>query len=226
MLKDLELGKDLWGEAILTHVYLRNRCPSSILPGGITPYERVFGHVPLITHLRVFGTRCFIKVLDEHRTKLDDKARKCCLIGFEGESIYMVVDADKRKLRSHNIIFMEGNGKRSNQSEPSFPGLSDGTTAHIEDVTDNIRSEVEAENVVSSDTSNAGKRRTRSEVWGTDPMRCSGCLSTQATSDKVLITKSMKPESKPPEPMPMPSVSQKENSGKMQWTMNLPNSRK
>jgi len=24
MLKDLDLGKDLWGEALLTHVYLRN----------------------------------------------------------------------------------------------------------------------------------------------------------------------------------------------------------
>jgi len=51
MLKDSELGKDLWGEAILTHVYLRNRCPSSILPGGITPYERVFSHAPSIAHL-------------------------------------------------------------------------------------------------------------------------------------------------------------------------------
>src|SRR6266481_5957855 len=164
MLKDSELGKDLWGEAILTHVYLCNRCPSSILPGGITPYERVFGHAPSIVHLCVLGTRCSIKVPDKHRTKLDDKARECHLISFEGESIYMVVNTDKRKLQSHDIIFMEGNGKQSNRSKPSFPGLSDGTMAHIEDVTDNIKSEVEAKNVVSSDTSNAGKRHTQSEV--------------------------------------------------------------
>ena len=110
MLKDLQLGKDLWGEAILTHVYLHNRCPSSILPGGITPYERVFGHTPSITHLCIFGTKCFIKVPDEHRAKFDDKARECHLIGFEGESIYIVVDADRKKLRCHNIIFVEGNG--------------------------------------------------------------------------------------------------------------------
>ncbi len=77
MLKASELGKDLWGEAILTHVYLRNRCPSSILPGGITPYEKVFGHAPSIEHLRVFGAKCFVKVPDEQRTKLDDKAREC-----------------------------------------------------------------------------------------------------------------------------------------------------
>ena len=109
MLKDLQLGKDLWGEAILTHIYLCNRCPSSILPGGITPYERVFGNALSIEHLRVFGSKCFIKVPDEHRAKFDDKARECHLIGFEGESIYIVVDADRKKLRSRNVIFMEGN---------------------------------------------------------------------------------------------------------------------
>jgi len=51
MLKDLELGKDLWGEAISTQVYICNRCPSSILPNHITPYERIFGHPPSIAHL-------------------------------------------------------------------------------------------------------------------------------------------------------------------------------
>ena len=121
MLKDSQLGKDLWGEAILTHIYLRNRCPSSILLGGITPYERVFSHAPSIAHLRVFGTKCFIKVPDELRAKFDDKARECHLIGFEGESIYIVVDADRKKLRSCNVIFMEGNGNRSNLEQTFVP---------------------------------------------------------------------------------------------------------
>jgi transposase InsO family protein len=35
MLKDSDLGKDLWGEAISTHVYIHKRCPSSILPNNI-----------------------------------------------------------------------------------------------------------------------------------------------------------------------------------------------
>src|SRR5882724_6822585 len=51
MLKGSELGKDLWGKALLTHVYIRNRCPSSTLPDGSTPYEKVFGHAPNIGHL-------------------------------------------------------------------------------------------------------------------------------------------------------------------------------
>ena len=73
MLKDSDLGKDLWGEAIATHMYLRNRCPSSVLPNGVTPYEMVYGECPSIGHLRVFGAKCFIKIPDETCTKLDDK---------------------------------------------------------------------------------------------------------------------------------------------------------
>ena len=108
MLKDSKLGRDLWAEAISTHVYIWNRCPSSILPNGIMPYERVFSHAPSIGHLQVFGSKCFIKVPDETRIKLDDKAKECRLLGYEGDSIYVMVDADKKKQQSHNVIFVEG----------------------------------------------------------------------------------------------------------------------
>ena len=46
MLKDTKLGKDLWGKVMATHVYICNKCPSSVLLNGITPYEKVFGHAP------------------------------------------------------------------------------------------------------------------------------------------------------------------------------------
>jgi len=46
MLKDSKLGKDLWAKAISTYVYIHNRCPSSILINGITPYQKVFSHAP------------------------------------------------------------------------------------------------------------------------------------------------------------------------------------
>ena len=50
MLRDSDLGKDLWGEALSVHIYIHNRCPSRILPGNSTPYEKVFGHAPSIRH--------------------------------------------------------------------------------------------------------------------------------------------------------------------------------
>src|SRR5882724_4593214 len=105
MLKDSNLGKDLWGEAPLTHVYICNCCPSNTLPNNVTPYEKVFRHAPSIGHLRIFGSKCFIKVPDEARTKLDDKEKECRLIGYEGDLIYLIVDNNRKKLRSHNVIF-------------------------------------------------------------------------------------------------------------------------
>ena len=113
MLKDSQLGKDLWGEAIGTHNYI-NRCPSSFLHINITPYEKVFGDVPSIAHLHVFGSKCFIKVPDETWSKLDDKAKECCLIVFDGDSIYAVVDSDRKTHRSQNMIFMEDRAHWSN----------------------------------------------------------------------------------------------------------------
>jgi len=98
MLKDLDLGKDLWGKALSTHIYIHNCFPSNTLPGNITPYEKVFGHAPSICHLHVFRLKCFIKVPDETWSKLDDKAKECQLIGYKGDSIYMVVDMSQKKL--------------------------------------------------------------------------------------------------------------------------------
>ena len=112
MLKDSQLGKDLWGKAIATHIYIHNRRPSSILPDNVTPNERIFGRQPSISLLQVFRSKCYIKITDKTRANLDEKALECHLVGFEGNSIYVVVDSDKRKLQSRNVIFMEGKANR------------------------------------------------------------------------------------------------------------------
>ena len=83
----------------------------------MTPYEKVFGHTPSISHLQVFGSKCFIKIPDETRMKLNDKVKECHLIGFEGDSIYIVVDQERKKQRSRNMIFIEGMGHRSNEGK-------------------------------------------------------------------------------------------------------------
>jgi len=132
ILKDSQFGKDLCGEAMSTHIYIWNRCPSSILPNYITPYKRVFGHLPSIGHLHVFGSKCFIKVPEETRTKLDDKALECRLIGFEGDSIYMVVNSNKKKLQSCNVIFVESIANRQAKDKPSYLYFLRSESMHIE----------------------------------------------------------------------------------------------
>src|SRR5882724_1478451 len=133
MLKNSELGKDLWAEAISTHIYICNRCPSSILINEITPFERVFGHALSIGHLRVFRSKCFIKIPDENRTKLDDKAKECRLIGYKGDSIYVMVDAERKKLQSCNVIFLEGTAHHQNNDELPVLEFPIQESAHIEE---------------------------------------------------------------------------------------------
>ena len=53
MLLDANLPIRLWGEAVNTASYLRNRTP--IGPNDRTPEEAYTGHIPYIGHLRVYG---------------------------------------------------------------------------------------------------------------------------------------------------------------------------
>jgi len=120
----------------------------------------------------MFGSKCYIKVPDENRSKLDDKARECRLISFKGDSIYMVVDPSRKKLRWHNVIFTEDQSNQNDKegSPIEFPSQvtenSNEKDTHMEDQEDMSR------------------QQTRSEVWGTDPTRRSECISNQ-----VLIAK-------------------------------------
>jgi len=125
-------------------------------------------------------------VPDETQSKLDDKAKECRLIGFEGDSIYMVVDADRKRLCSCNVIFIEGQAAcdKSAGSTPMEFQSQDTEAARDDD---------KGTHSISED--NTSKQRTRSEVWGTDPTRRS-----EHISNKVLITKtnSDTPEIKTP----------------------------
>ena len=157
MLRDLDLGKDLWGKALLTQIYICNHFPSSTLPGNITPYEKVFGHAPSISHLHVFGSKCFIKVSDETQSKLDDKAKECQLIGYDRDSIYVVIDSNRKKSCSCNVIFMESQTSRNDNTEShlEFPSQTSETN--------------DTKNTHTDAKDGAPRQRTRSEVWGTDP---------------------------------------------------------
>lgn len=72
ILKEKNLHKELWGEAVLTTAYLLNRYPTKKLE-KITPEEAWSRLKPKMSHLRVFCYVVYQHMLDQLRKKLDDK---------------------------------------------------------------------------------------------------------------------------------------------------------
>ncbi len=80
MLHHAHLQKSLWAEAIVTATYVQNRTPHATLH-GMTPFEKLYGQVPDIGHLRIFGSTCFARKLGNN-DKLDPNAVECILLGY------------------------------------------------------------------------------------------------------------------------------------------------
>ncbi|XP_071712191.1 uncharacterized protein [Rutidosis leptorrhynchoides] len=54
----------LWTECILTATYLINRIPSKLL-AGLSPFQKIYGSEPSLSHIRNYGCLVFSKILDE-----------------------------------------------------------------------------------------------------------------------------------------------------------------
>eukprot|EP00253_Pinus_taeda_P009544 PITA_09544 len=65
-----------WADVVLCAAYIKNRCPSNAIKNK-TPYEMWYGHVPLVKHLRVFGSTCYALIPKVHRKKLCARSHKC-----------------------------------------------------------------------------------------------------------------------------------------------------
>lgn len=80
------LHKRLWPEAVRTAVYILNRSSNKKCPNS-TPYEQWFGVKPNMSHVRIFGSECFVQIPKQHgRKKWDAKAKKVFLVGYESTS--------------------------------------------------------------------------------------------------------------------------------------------
>lgn len=76
------LPKFLWSYAIQHAVFLINRTPSKLLADH-SPFQLMFGTLPDLANLKVFGSLCYVSSPTAHRTKFDNRARKCAFLGFK-----------------------------------------------------------------------------------------------------------------------------------------------
>ena len=64
------LSYSFWSDALLHAVYIKNRLPHYAFSHKSSPYERLTGHTPDLSHLRVFGSRIVTKKPGKRSPKL------------------------------------------------------------------------------------------------------------------------------------------------------------
>ncbi|KAL4038876.1 hypothetical protein IC575_002512 [Cucumis melo] len=107
-LKCKKMPKEFWAQAIECAVYLSNRSPTRSLCNK-TPQQAWIGRKPSIGHLRIFGCMAYAHILDQKRSKLDDKSEKYVFVGYDASSkdynLYNPVT--KKTIVSRDVVFDE-----------------------------------------------------------------------------------------------------------------------
>jgi len=90
---------ELWSEALHTACYIRNRLPSRLL-NGRCPHEAWTGSKPNVAHIRKFGSLVCCHIPKKSgRKKLDDKALRTYLVGYQSNGIYRVYHPETKSIR-------------------------------------------------------------------------------------------------------------------------------
>ena len=138
MLNESKVGDRFWREAIHTSVYIQNRC--MLRPNeDKTPYEMLFGRKAIVKYIKISGSKCYIRRIDQNLGKFDDRAGEGIFLGYSSKSkAYRCFNKRSRKMiesidvkvdekgNSHKIIEEENpmheeelneNDEQSNQEE-------------------------------------------------------------------------------------------------------------
>lgn len=106
----------LWAEAANYAVYTLNRTLSRTR--DVTPFEKLYGTKPNVSHLRQFGITCYAHVADEKRQKWDKKGEKGMFLGYDNNSTgYRVfILATFKVVISDEVLFEEDDDSYEPQS--------------------------------------------------------------------------------------------------------------
>lgn len=103
---------------------------TSTLPTNMTPYERFYGCLPSVAHLRVWGVPCFVHIPLDLQSKLGNKSYQCLFMDYPpGQKGYHMRNCSTLHFfTSSNVIFDENIPYSSTHdfsiTPPSFPSLS------------------------------------------------------------------------------------------------------
>jgi len=124
MMRHKDVDQDLWADAIKTAVYVKNRATSRKLPVGKTPFELWTGNKPNVSHMRVFGSTCWVVL---HKSQIDgkfgDKAAKGVFLVYpDGSKAYKVILDDGKVVKARSVVFAEMNVSEVAEVAEERPG--------------------------------------------------------------------------------------------------------
>ena len=104
---DVEYPPGMWAELCQTAVYILNRTAKSSEENK-TPWEVWTGKKPRIKHFRVIGSVCYAHIPKNRRHKMDKKAVKGYLVGYDGEEHYRIYIKEQHGvILSRDVVFQE-----------------------------------------------------------------------------------------------------------------------
>jgi hypothetical protein len=93
MLNEAKLSDGYWREVVRTTIYILNRGQIGV-NSDKTPYELWFERAPSVKYFKVFGSKCYVKILDENLGKFDARS---------DEGIFLRYASNKKAYRFYNI---------------------------------------------------------------------------------------------------------------------------
>jgi transposase InsO family protein len=104
---EVEYPAGIWAELCQTAVYILNRTGKSSEEDK-TPWEVWTGKKPRIKHLRVIGSVCYSHIPASIRRKMDKKAVRGYLIGYDGDERYRIYIKEQHKvILCSDVVFQE-----------------------------------------------------------------------------------------------------------------------
>ena len=93
------LSEGFWADAMMTASHVLNRSPRKGL-GWKTPHELMFGRIPDVHYLRVFGCRAWVHIPKDQRTKWKPNSVPMIFVGYEpGSKAYRLWDPSTRSIK-------------------------------------------------------------------------------------------------------------------------------
>ena len=108
MLQGKNISNGFWAKAINTAVSLKNRIPTTKLELQ-TPFEVFYGYKPVISHLKIFGSRDFAHIPKDDRRKLDAKSIECIFVSYcdDQKAFKPFYPSSHKLIGSRDVVFHE-----------------------------------------------------------------------------------------------------------------------